>query len=155
MTIGTKNAAATTAFSIGYSAGDFVVIDASDRTNSVSKILNINPNAGYYSGGMVTTDNSNLYISFMNNINGKMIVYGSGTSNVADVFHVWENTNTNPQEIWMGYNIASSYGMIQSMYNNISWSDTYINPNGGNLVTNGLKLSGTSATVLSNFTEYD
>ena len=104
------------------------------------------------SGGIVSVGNSNRYTSPMNNFSGKMFVYGSGTSDsTADVFHVRENTYTNPHEIFMGYNTSGGYGVIQSLQHNISRTDLWLNPNGAYVQMKGFYLNG--GTRFQNFYE--
>lgn len=87
------------------------------------------------------------------------VVYGSGTTDVSDVFHVRENTNTNPREIYMGYNTTGGYGVIQSVYSGFTYTETRINPSGGiTTACNGFKmlnggLSGYSPTTIQCYTE--
>lgn len=107
-------------------------------------------------GTLATT--SNVYLGNSSRITspasvttGIVIIYGSGAADVAtDVLKVRENTNTNPKEIWMGYNATNNYGVIQSVQNGVAYTPTKINPLGGNIFlgTSGSNLylpeSGTS-----------
>ena len=77
-----------------------------------------------------------------NNTAGKVFIFGSNTTDVADVLKIRENTNTNPKEIFLGYNTSGNYGVIQSVQHGTAYKDTRISPNGGSVYVGNTGTSG-------------
>jgi len=116
---------------IQYNTSGFGLISTPNRPTFINAL-----------NSFVAINNTSGIISPVNQTNASLYVFGSGTTNFPDVLKIRQNTNVNPCELSLGYNVTGDRSVIQSVHHNIGYTPLALNPNGG-IVTTGNDLVAT------------